>query len=77
MIKKHFKKSTILSHLIVIQKSGPAELDFGRTELKAKPVPSKDLVHAFPKGGLISESFSLWLKSPKRVPNHPSEHFFI
>ena len=23
-----------------------------------------------PKGGLISESFLLWLKSPKKVPNH-------
>ena len=29
------------------------------------------------KGGLISESFSLWLKSPKNVPNHyPKHHFF-
>ena len=26
------------------------------------------------KGGLISESFSLWLKSPK-VPNHATEHY--
>ena len=29
------------------------------------------------KGGLISESFSLWLKSPKNAPNHyPKHHFF-
>jgi hypothetical protein len=26
------------------------------------------------KGGLISESFSLWLKSPKKVPNYSPEH---
>ena len=29
------------------------------------------------KGGLISESFSLWLKSPKKVPNHYFEHFLF
>ena len=30
------------------------------------------------KGGLISESFSLWLKSPKKkVPNHYPEHLFF
>ena len=27
------------------------------------------------KGGLISERFSLWLKSPKKVPNHSWEHY--
>ena len=27
------------------------------------------------KGGLISESFSLWLHPPKKVPNHYPEHF--
>ena len=27
------------------------------------------------KGGLISESFSLWLQSQKKVPDHSSEHF--
>ena len=27
------------------------------------------------KGGLISESFSLWLKSPKKGPNHSPEHY--
>ena len=26
--------------------------------------------HWFSKGGLISESFSFWLKSPKKIPNH-------
>ena len=25
------------------------------------------------KGGLISESFSLWLQSPKKVPSHSAE----
>ena len=30
----------------------------------------------FGKGGLISKSFSFWLKSPKkRVPNHAPEHY--
>ena len=28
-----------------------------------------------PKGSLISESFSLWLKSIKNVPNHYPEHY--
>ena len=27
------------------------------------------------KGGLISERFSLWLNSPKKVPNHDPEHY--
>ena len=27
------------------------------------------------KGGLISESFSLWLKSPKMVSNHAPDHY--
>ena len=27
------------------------------------------------KGDLISESFSLWLKSPKKGPNHSPEHY--
>ena len=27
------------------------------------------------KGGVISESFSIWLKSPKKVPNHDPEHY--
>ena len=27
------------------------------------------------KGGLILESFSTWLKSPKKVPNHDPEHY--
>ena len=27
------------------------------------------------KGGMISESFSVWLKYPKKVPNHYSEHY--
>jgi hypothetical protein len=26
-------------------------------------------------GGLISESFSLWLQCPKKVPNHSPEQF--
>ena len=30
-----------------------------------------------PKGGLISESFSLWLKSPKYVPNHYPVHLLF
>ena len=29
------------------------------------------------KGGLISESFSLFLKSPKNVPNHYPEYLFF
>ena len=29
------------------------------------------------KGGLISESFSFWLKSQKRVPNYNPEHLFF
>ena len=29
------------------------------------------------KGGLISESFSLWLKSPKKLPNHYPEHLLF
>ena len=29
------------------------------------------------KGGLISESFSLWLHPPKNVPNHYSEHLLF
>ena len=31
--------------------------------------------HALAKGGLISESFSLLFKSPKKVPNHAPEHY--
>jgi hypothetical protein len=32
-------------------------------------------IESFTKGGLISESFSLWLKSPKKgVKNYP-EHY--
>ena len=29
------------------------------------------------KGGLISESFSLWLNPPNNVPNHYPEHVFF
>ena len=29
------------------------------------------------KGGLISESFSLWLNSTKKLPNHDSEHLLF
>ena len=29
----------------------------------------------FTKGGWISESFSVWLKSKKKVPNHSPEHY--
>ena len=33
-------------------------------------------IRAFCKGGLISESFSLWLKSSnKKLPNHSPEHY--
>ena len=35
------------------------------------------LEHRLPKGGLISKSFSLWLKSSKKVPNHSLEHLFF
>ena len=27
------------------------------------------------KGGIISESFSHWLKSPRKLPNHDPEHY--
>ena len=30
-----------------------------------------------PKGGLISKSFSFWLKSPKKVPDHNPEHLLF
>ena len=33
--------------------------------------------YAYSKGGLISESFSLWLKSQKMVPNYSLEHFLF
>ena len=33
-----------------------------------------DALPAIVKGGLISESFSLWLKSQKKVTNHYPEH---
>ena len=29
------------------------------------------------KGGLISERFSIWLKSPQTVPNHSTEHLLF
>ena len=29
------------------------------------------------KGGLVSESISLWLKSPKRVSNYSPEHLLF
>ena len=32
-------------------------------------------IKALTKSGLISESLSLWLKSPKKVPNHSPEHY--
>ena len=32
---------------------------------------------AFGKGGLISESFSLWLHPPENVPNHYPEHLLF
>ena len=28
------------------------------------------------KGSIISESFSFWLKPPKKVPDHDTEHLF-
>ena len=36
---------------------------------------SRDESFARAKGGLISESFSLWLKSPKMVSNHVPGHY--
>ena len=54
----------------------PPALRFNGNGLLSNELTCFWYIHAFPKGGLISESFSLWLKSPKRVPNHSSEHFF-
>ena len=32
-------------------------------------------IKIFCKGGLISGSFSVWLRSPKNVPFHNPEHY--
>ena len=47
----------------------------GSVQIKEDPdaVPRK--IAKKPKGSLISEIFSLWLKSSKNVPNHFPEHY--
>ena len=45
-----------------------------RFAIRNRRGPHTHIGQGAPKGGLISESFSLWLKSKKKVPNHAPEH---
>ena len=71
--QRNFKKfrQISISQFCYSQELFPEKLEKAEGECLTVCLPDVKSI----KGGLILESFSTWLKSPKKVPNHDPEHY--